>query len=508
MLNSRSQFQTVAIPKRLQLVAPPNYRFNNFNVDSQLVNCFAEKDPNDGEYWIGKRPCYGNQILDPAASGLNPARGLYRFNLGGFNNFVFLAVNNARLSAIDGGAATTTLIGNISGNQTNYAFETVRSTPNRFAVLNDSSVAYYTDSVTVNSMTALANFPTNIVRGWAYLDGTLYVMNANNEIYGSANLNDPTVWDPLNVIIAQNGSDGAVALSKHKEYVMALKEYSSEFFYNAANPAASPLSSLRGSKIPFGCVNAYTVQVIDEENFWVSRSEQGDCRVVRLTNLRPSVISNPSVERILRNFNGWSGSGNALLVRSFQVKLGGHRYYGVSLPVTIFDYVSGTSSSTSVTLIYDLDQNLWYRWTSASSDVSWQISSTAGPTIDGRIISQNYSTGGIHVLSEDYIQSTDAGTSPPVDIYTPDHDFGTQRLKNLSGMYMRGNRISGNILKLRWSDDDYATWTPFTELNLNENRPQISDCGSFYRRAWNLRQQAPVPFRIKTTDLQLDIGTL
>jgi len=501
-----TQFDTVAIPKRIQLVTSPGYRFNNSNIDSQLVNCFAEKDTNDGEYWVQKRPCFSTQLLLPDSSGASPARGLYRFHLGGFNNFVFLAVNNARLSRLSGGAGTTTLIGNISGNQANYAFETVLSSPNRFAVLNDSNLAYYTTSAALVDMTGLANFPANIVRGWAYLDGTLYVMTINNEIYGSANLDDPTVWDPLNVIIARNGSDIAVCLGKHKEYVMALKESSTEFFYNNGNPAGSPLNSLRGSKIFYGCANAYTYQAIDEENLWVSRGEGGVYQVVRLTNLRPTVVSTPAVARILRTFNGALGTGNSLLTSSFQLKLGGHRYYGVSLPVNIYDYITNTTTAAFVTLVYDLDENLWYKWTSAGSDTSWEVSGTAGPDITNRVIIQNYSTGGIHSISEDYIQLTDAGVSPAVDIYTVDHDFGTQRTKQLNAMFFRGNQISGSILQLRYSDDDFKTWSQFRELNLGEVRPSLVDCGSFYRRVWNLRHKSATPFRLKTTDLQLDIG--
>lgn len=507
--SSNSQFGTVAVPKRLQLVAPAGYRFNNFNVDSQLINCYAEKDPYDGEYWVEKRPCFGSQILLPTSSGVNRARGLYRFSgySGGSSAFRFLAVNNSRLSYLDSAATSTTLIGNLANAQANYAFETVRASPNFLAVLNDGGNAYYTNATTVTAMVGIPNFPTNSVRGWAYLDGTLYVMTQLNQIYGSQNLDDPTVWDPLNVIIARNGSDSAVCLSKHKEYVMALKETSTEFFYNAANATGSPLSSLRGSKIPYGCASPYTEQRIDDENLWVSRNEGGLYQVVRLTNLRPTVVSNPAIERILRSFDGWVG-GNALFVSSFQLKLGGHRFYGVSFPLVIFNYVTGSSTSTFVTLVYDLDQNLWYRWTSASADTSWEVSGTAGPTTDRRVIMQNYSTGGIHVVAEDYIQATDAGTVPIVDIYTPDHDFGTQRSKQLAAMFFRGNRISGSLMQLRWSDNDYETWSPFRTADMNAQRPMLADCGSFYRRAWNIRHQAPVPFRIKTTDLQLDIGTL
>lgn len=504
-----SQFQTVAIPKRLQLVAPPGYRFNNFNIDSQLINCFAEKDLNDGEYWIQKRPCFSAQLLAPVGAGINPARGLYRFQ--GYNagnsSYRFLAVNNSRLSYLNDAATTTTLIGNIANAQTNYAFETVRATPNFLAVLNDGGNAYYTDTAALVSMNTLANFPNNTVRGWAYLDGTLYVMTQLNQIYGSQNLDDPTVWNPLNVIIARNGSDAAVALGKHKEYVMALKETSTEFFYNAANPTGSPLASLRGSKIPYGCANAYTHQSIDGEDFWMTRNEGGIYQIVRLTNLHPTIISTPSVDRILRNFTGFTG-GNALLVYSFQLKLGGHRYYGISIPVTIFNYVTATSSNTTVTLVYDLGENLWYRWTAAASDVQWEINAAVGPDISNRVIMQNYSTGNIHSISEDYIQPSDAGTVPPVDIYTVAHDFGTQRNKTLAAMFFRGNMIPGALLQLRYSDDDFTSWSSWRQFNLGDKRPSLTDCGQFWRRAWNLRHQSPTPFRIKTTDLQLDIGTL
>lgn len=505
----RSQFETVAIPKRLQLVAAPGYRFNDFNIDSQLVNCFAEKDLNDGEYWVQKRPCFSNELLDPASSGINPARGLYRYQgaNGGTSAYVFLVVKNSRLSRINQSATATTLIGNISSSQANYTFETVRTTPNYTAVFNDGGQAYFTDNATITDMNALANFPSGIVRGWAYLDGTLYVMTGDNRIFGSANLDDPSVWDPLNVIVARNGSDRSVALVKHKEYVAALKESSTEFFYNAANPAGSPLNSLRGSKIPYGCANAYTVQSIDDELLWLSRGEGGIYQVVRLTNLRPTVVSSPPVDRILRAFNGFTG-GSALLTSSFQLKVGGHRYYGMSLPVGIFNLVTGITTFVFVTLVYDLDQNLWYRWTEAQGSTSWPVSAIVGPDDQRRVIMQNYLTGNIHSISEDYIQPTDAGVSPIVDIYTVAHDFGTQRSKNLAMMFFRGNRVDGSVLKLRFSDDDFTNWSNFREINLADKRPMLPDCGSFVRRAWNLRHSSATPFRIKTFDLQIDVGTL
>jgi len=507
-ISPRSQFETVAIPKRLQLVAAPGWRSASVAEDAQLVNCFAERDSNDGEYWINKRPGFSNELLSPASSGVNPGRGLYRFQgySGGSSAYIFLVVKNARLSRLNQGVTTTTLIGNIVTNQANYTFETIRTSPDYTAVFNDGGIAYYTDGATITDMTGLANFPTGTVRGWAYLDGTLYVMTGENEIYGSANLDDPAVWDPLNVIIARNGSDRSVALAKHKEYVAALKERSTEFFYNAGNPSGSPLSSLRGSKIPYGCANAYTVQEIDEELLWLSRNESGLYQIVRLTDLRPRVISTPDLERVLRTFAGFVG-GSIALVTSFQLKVAGHRFYGISGPFSAFGY-----SSRFLTFVYDLDQNLWYRWTEAATDssfplfVGWPVNAAVGPDDSGRVIMQNYTTGNIHSIAEDYVFSSDAGVVPAVDIYTPDHDFGTQRTKQLGAMFFRGNRETGSTLKMRWTDDDFTTWSNFREVDLGATRPRVTDCGSFHRRAWNLRHQSNTSMRIKTFDLQLDIG--
>lgn len=499
-----AQFQTVQIPKRVQLIAPPGYRSNSLTTDSQLINCFGERDPYDGEYWVVKRPGYSAQIVMPASSGINPARGLYRFQgfSGGSSSYIFLAVNNARLSRLNSSTLATTLIGNIANSQANYAFETVRSSPNYTAVLNDGSLAYSTDGTTVTDMNTYANFPTGLVRGWAYLDGTLYVMTANNRIFGSGPaLDDPTAWDPVNVIIARNGSDRSVALAKHKEYVMALKESSTEFFYNAANPTGSPLSSLRGSKIPYGCANAYTVQTIDQENLWLSQSENGMLQVVRLTNLQPKVVSTPAVERILRTFSAYTGSGGALLVSSFQLKVGGHRFYGVSAPFSNFGFTNRT-----LTLVYDLDENLWSWWTEASSEISWPVGAAVGPDDGGRVVMQHYTTGGIHTVAEDYVFPTDAGVSPTVSIYTPVHDFGTQRTKQLGAMFYRGNQIPGGTLQMRWTDDDFLTWSNFREIDIGAKRPQVSECGSFYKRAWHLQYKTPTYLRLKTFDLQLDIG--
>ena len=66
------------------------------------------------------------------------------------------------------------------------------------------------------------------VPGIVYLDSYFFVMDTNAVIYNSA-LNDPTSWDALDIITAEKEPGAGVALAKSQSYVIALKEWSTEF---------------------------------------------------------------------------------------------------------------------------------------------------------------------------------------------------------------------------------------------------------------------------------------
>lgn len=487
-----TQYESVAIPKRLPIVTVPNNRDGTFAKDSRLVNCYAEKDQTDGEYWVEKRPGYGPVIASPVASGLNIGRGLYKWvpKTGAFS---FFTVNNNRLSKLLFDGTTPTLLGNVGTGPNLYTFETIRSTP-LTAVLNDGANAYYTDGTTVTPMIGLPNFPTQIVKGWAYLDGTLYVMDINSNIYGSTNIDDPTAWSALNVINARYGSGIPKALIRHKEYVVALKQTTTQFFFDNANPAGSPLSILRGATFDFGCLSADTVLNIDGETFWVTDSENGGAQVCRLTNGVPNIISTPAVERLLIGYTGVFDT-----ITASSIKAGGHRFYTVSFR---------TNGLKEFTLVYDLDEKLWMFWYNALQTAAWTIAQQAGLDGNGRELMQNYLTGQIHVIAEDYIFSNDNGTPARVDIITQDYDFGTQRVKQCERMSFKADTVPFAQLLVAWSDDDYATFSAFQNVQLQEEEPFISGLGTFVNRSFDFRFGGDLKFRIKSTDIQLDIGTL
>jgi len=330
-------------------------------------------------------------------------------------------------------------------------------------------------------------FPTEFCKGFVYLDGTLYVMDPEGNIWGSKNLDDPTLWDPLNKIVARVEPDGGVALAKQLVYVIALKEWTTEVFYNAGNFPGSPLAPVAGAKSPYGCVAADSIQEIDDVLFWMSSNRTASPQIVCMEDLKVRVVSTPSVDRLLEN----ARSGD---VFSWAFKHGGHKFYGI------------TAKHVNLTLVYDIDQNLWYQWTNASGNY-WPI---VYITFDENLnhIAQHETSGQMFYFEAHWDYHSDAGDIFAVDIITPATDFGIDRRKVLNQMRFNADKVLLSTLEVRVSDDDYETWTAARTVNLYDRRPILSQCGTFYRRAWWFRHQASTPFRIRSIDLQLDIGGL
>ena len=93
-----------------------------------------------------------------------------------------------------------------------------------------------------------------------------------------------------------------------------------------------------------------------------------------------------------------------------------------------------------------------------------------------------------------------------MDIYTPNFDGGTMRSKQLSMMLFNADQVSGSALQVRYSDNDYQSWSDPQTVDLGLERPQLPDQGSFYKRAYWIRHNVSTACRIRSVDLQMDLG--
>jgi hypothetical protein len=209
-----------------------------------------------------------------------------------------------------------------------------------------------------------------------------------------------------------------------------------------------------------------------------------------LENLQLTIVSTPPIDRLLDAATGFA-------MRAFCFKHGGHRMY--ILRIATYNY----------SLVYDIDQSLWYVWTDPTGAASWPFVDASYDSANNHLI-QHATNGTYYSCDVDFNCPDDAGSPPPVSIYTNNFDAELDRIKNLPIQRFYADQVSGSIIKTRWNDSDFATskWNNFRTTDLSVDRPILTDCGSFYRRAWHHMHQLSTPFRIRSMYLQMDKGTL
>lgn len=543
MATQGTQAESVAIPKRLPLVIQPENRSEDTDKDAKLVNGYMERSPAGDTYWVYKRPGLAPAISGAAIVG-GVGRGLYNWR-----EYVF-AVFGGRLyrygnfphttAPIDLGAVQdsgtyefSSSLGTIPrlqlGNgqsmynydffnglvevpydlfNTNagsfiigYTYEILFVGTTDFTLIgasaNTTGTIFVATGVGTGSGTAQrkSNFPypTFLCPGIAYLSGTTYVMDKQAYIHGSdtePGLNRPDLWTDLtNVIGAQIEPDPGVCIAKQLVYILALKQWSTEVFYDAQNaPGSSPLSPVQGAKMNYGCVSADSLQDIDGALLWVASNRASAVQIILVDNLKPTVVSTKAIERLLSEANFAEGN-----VASMGVKYEGHRFYVLTL------------KSDNLTLVYDLTDKLWAQWTDVDGNYFKGIANTFFNTL--RLI-QHESNGMLYFLGSEYYSDDDAIIT--TDLYTPNFDGGVRRRKQLNMMEFIGDQTPGSVLQVRTNDADYAPtkWSLFRLVDMNVPKPVLINCGTFMRRATHIRHQSNTRLRLQAIELQLDIGTL
>lgn len=462
--------QMVDIPKRLPLFTEPSNRDDTTNKDAKLVNCYIEKR-RDEQYDLYQRP---GLLLSTQPSG-GAANGLGIFNWKGDIYTVFGAQLYKGTTAK--GAVDTT--GGV------YAFSSCLGATPKLQLGNGVFLYNYDDGAGLVKVVD-ADFPAAFKKGSPYLDGTNYVITADAHIQGD-DLNDPTSWTALNSLIAQVEPDGGVALGKQLVYIIAFKQWTTEVFYDAANATGSPLAAVQGAKVNYGCASQDSIQDLDGVLQWLASNRNGGRYIVSLNNLKAEIISTASIERLLDKWD-------LTTIYSWAFKVGSHGFYGV------------TSKVSNMTLVYDMKEKLWAQWTDKSGNY-WPIVGSTFNSTYGHVL-QHETNGKTYLADASYI--SDDGDVITVDIYAPNFDGGTKRVKQLNWLGLDADKANTNIL-VRCNDYDFdpRRWTNFRRVDMSKKSPGLPNCGSFGRRAYHLRHQTPgikMP-RLRSVDLQIDLGT-
>lgn len=476
---------------RVPLFGAYNTRLGNTSKDQRFKNCFLEliraprldtqagnqaEGAGDHIFRIIKRPGYSvkhNTTHVAAGRGLYSWKGNLYSVIG---NRVFKGTTDLNSAAR---LATTT--GKVYFTEEHKTDLLVIQAGDEICTVNAS------DTFTIQGD---ADIPTGLVGGIVHMDTYIFVMNGDGEIYNS-DVDDVTAWTAGSFVTAKIEPDDGIALVKWQNYVVALGQYSLEYFFDDANASGSPLDPAEGTTSDIGCAAAGTVWADEDVLIFMANSQSGTKQIVVWSGSNIKPLSNPSIDRIIDQ----EGT-NLDAAIGYGIRIAGHLFYILTL------------TTKDITLVCDVHLGTWYEWTSDPGTEGY-FTCVAHAEDDGIHYLLDEDNGRIYEMDFDKYQ--DAGSTTDdinVEITTVNYDFGTSRTKFCHRATLIGDeQTSASAVTLDWTDDDYQTFSSTRSLDMSKTHPTAYNLGSFKRRAFRMKHTANTPLSLDTIELEISLGS-
>ncbi len=326
------------------------------------------------------------------------------------------------------------------------------------------------------------NYPSVTVPGLVVMNQFVYVMTPQGQIFGCG-ISDATTWPGAQFVYASYEDDPGVALAKHLNYVVALGQYTTQFFYDAGNPPPGiALSSMVTSNLRIGCVAAQSVANVNGTLFFIGTTPENTLGVYMMNGLQPQKISTPWVDKIIQNPNN---------------QLTGSSVYGFGFGTEGHGMYMLCTGGAALALIYDVTFQVWYPWTPVNG-VAFTTDFGVG---DWYVLEA--SSGILRWYSTQFLN--DNGTPFEVQVQTAKGDMGNMARKFYGAATLIADQNAGTP-SIAASDDDYQTFTTFGTVDLSAQRPRINRLGSSRRRAWQISQTDSNPLRWEALEIEYSQG--
>lgn len=489
--------------KTVPLAASVDQRYADTSVDGLMTNGYLEKDA-AGAVWTRRRAGLTKNLTLSQTGG---TRGTSILEAVGTSLGTLVAFDNNTLNRIYlNGALAYTFTNRTPVSWMNQS--TVTTTTQVYA--SNGSEGAYKSGGGAFAKIADVNYPALTINGSAFLNGYLYVLDPNGSVWGTPNQNDFSVWSSTNVVNAWGTNGAAVAIRRYLNEVLVFKTYTVEVFYDAGNNGiGSPLLPVQQINIKWGCVNPNTIVTIDDDMFWVGNSESGLNTVIRMNQFNPQPIGTQQINRLI-SVNGQSE--NVLGAQAaFSCNMGGNKLYCLS-------YVQNMNGITSLLILaYNLGTGEWSTFNTGlvTNNISPQspifpLASANNSISDFEEVLFNDG----EVFTIDDAATIDTRTSSEkygisLRLRTDNFEAGTALRKMVSGLRIKADQKSASALRIRWSDDDYQTWSSWRSIDLTKPVPSLPGLqGTFSKRAYELEYAGADPTRFSRLELLIALGDI
>ena len=326
--------------------------------------------------------------------------------------------------------------------------------------------------------------PKMNIPSFAFMDGYLFLIlrkadgSDSADIYNS-DVDNPYSWNPVNFIVAEQFPDNLQALARQNNMLVAFGDTSTEFFYDAGNQAGTPLARNTSYTLQVGIASPNALYQNEKFCCFVGQSQSGGRAVWMLDGFVPKKISDEYIERQLDQLT----HAQIMAVSGYGLRTNGHLFFVINLG-SPYDY----------SLVYDIEERMWWESTGVGA-----LQMTDDDS--GMAVLQHATNGKIYHVDPNV--GTDDGVAIQMEVYTQKYDFDTMNLKSMQSINVVSDQVGTNTtMQLRWSDDDYRTWSDWRTLNFNP-RAYFVNLGSFRRRAFNLKYTGGLPARFEAFEFDL-----
>jgi len=341
-------------------------------------------------------------------------------------------------------------------------------------------------TATWTCMGQYGGFPTPHITTPSFMDGYLFLPETNSlDIYNS-DVTAPFSWGTLSFASAESYPDPLVGLVRQNNFIAALGSTSTEFMYNYAKTNQitdfdTPLDRYESLVLQTGCLTKDCILSAERTVVFIGVSQLAGKSVWRLDGTNAKEISTEYIEKFLDLEDSTSG------VTGFSLRILGHMLYVINLP------------TSNRTFVYDLEENMWSEWSFGSGAMPFMNFCDA----DGVAIIQHATNGKLYKF-DPLVYNDFGSTTINNKIVLAKQDFDTDSYKFFHQITVIGDASTGTDV-LRWSDDDYTTWSNAKTLSAGQ-RPYFLRSGKARRRAWELTYADDSPRRLEAVEITYSVG--
>ncbi|WP_242176579.1 packaged DNA stabilization protein [Pseudomonas sp. MONT-RG-20F-20-E-7-02] len=445
----------------------------------RCANLYAERNPEGEEFPVTFYPTPGMRLLSQSAH--NRWRGLYVTT----TNLLFGVVEQSFVRINDDFSLTE--VGKIDSNA------------GQVYMLDNGNTLVLVDGTSAGYMLDLASMETSRITDPAFygsnridlIDGYMIFNRPGTKQFYISLLNQ-VAFDPLDFASKSGSPDLLVAAIATRRNLFLFGEQTTEIWTNTGGTDFT-FSRLSGAFLQFGCASAASLAQADGSIYWLSRSPQGECMVLRTMNYDRERISTFSIENEIQ---GYARIDDAI---AYIHQMSGHIWYVLTFP------------SANKTWVYDVATSEWHERFYLNEDgTESRHRGNCFAFWKGVHVVGDYQNGNLYALD--------------LDVYN-DNGNEVRRIRSFPHLADDGTRIvykefkaamevgdatytQAAELRLRWSDTKGASWGSSISTTLGERGDYLKDCrflrlGMARSRVFELSWNADCPTALNGAYIQV-----